>query len=229
MNRKEMNYLNMFKSLEVFLTDNAALLTSYEPIVTIHNKLKLAITDIESLGKTQSTDTKTQSALKAELKESLDENVLKVTAAMSAIAAQRNDTELRMVSDVEKSHLTRLREADYAIKIQKIYEAALPLVAELAKWGVTEDDINLLAENVCDFDTRTPAIRNTKVVTKQASAEVKQKITDTNNLLKLNLDALMKPFKTINPTFYGQYMNARQVLEVAARQHRGGEPVAAVE
>ena len=44
MNRKEMNYLNMFKSLEVILTDKAALLTSYEPIVTIHNKLKLAIT-----------------------------------------------------------------------------------------------------------------------------------------------------------------------------------------
>lgn len=229
MNRKEMNSLNMFKSLEVFLTDNSALLASYEPIVTIHNKLKLAVADIEALGKTQSIDTKTQSALKAELKESLDENVLKVTAAMSAIAAEKNDTKLRIVSNVEKSHLTRLREADYGIKIKKIYEAALPLVTELAKWGVTQDDVDFLAESANDLITRSPAIRNTRVVTKQASVEIKLKISDTNSLIKLNLDALMKPFKTLNPTLYGQYTNARKILDIAARQHKGGEPVAAVE
>ena len=60
----------------------------------------------------------------------------------------------------------------------------------------------------------SPAIRNIKVKTRQATIELGQTVLSTNNLIRETLDPMMLPFKNINPTLYGEYQNARKVADV---------------
>ncbi len=218
MTRKEMNLVSMFKTTDLFLTTNNEAIKNYESVVQSHLKIKTGISDIEALSGTQSIGTKVQTELKTNEKTDLDTIVIKVTNAMSAEAAATNNVELKIKASLTKSTLLRLRQIDYHNKIQAIYKAALPIADKLAVWGVTMEDIEALNEKSNSYINRTPDIRNVRVVSKQASADMKKKIYATYDEIKLTLDNLMKPFSSLNPTLYGQYLNARAVVDIAATQ-----------
>lgn len=229
MNRKELNLLDMFKSLDVFLSNNGEVLAEFLPITTSHIKLKATIVDIDNLSRTQAKDTKTASTIKAEEKIILDETILKVTAAMAAIAAQESNTELRLIAAIEKTTLRRLRQNDYKIKVEIIYKTALTIKEKLKVWGVTDEDLEILSQKSDGIVNSTPDIRNMKVVSKQATTEIREKVNAQLADLRATLDLYMKPFKSMNPTLYGQYLNARQVLDKSATQKKIDEIPAAAQ
>jgi hypothetical protein len=218
MTRNEMNLVNMFKAVDWFLASNIELLKTYQPIVDSHARITQGLGIIDGLSETQSTDTKVQTGLKNDEKKLLNQRMIKVADAMSAVAAATNNQELKLIADWPRSLVNRLREGDYYIKAQQIYKAALPLASELAVWGASMRDIESLNILSASMKQRTPERRNTEVVSKQASTELRGTIADLNKELKNTTDKLLKPFATLNPTLFGQYCNARLVLDVAATQ-----------
>lgn len=218
MTRNEMNLVNMFKAVEWFLTANEELLKVYQSIVESHARITQGLAVIDGLSEAQSADTKVQTGLKNNEKKVLDQRMIKVSDAMSAVAAATNNQELKLIADWPRSLVNRLREGDYYIKAQQIYKAALPLASELAVWGASLRDIESLNILSASMKQRTPERRNTEVVSKQASTELRGNISDLNKELKDTTDKLLKPFATLNPTLFGQYSNARLVMDVAATQ-----------
>ena len=63
MNRKEMNLVNMFKTVDLFMDVNNDLLKIYNPIIESHNRLKQGVLFIDNLFEKQATDTKAQTSL----------------------------------------------------------------------------------------------------------------------------------------------------------------------
>lgn len=218
MTRNEMNLVNMFKAVDWFLEANKELLKDFQPIVDSHVRLTQGLLVIEDLSEVQAKDTKVQTELKTNEKNELDRIMIKVSDAMSAVAAATNNQELKLIANLPKSLLNRLREADYYIKVQQIYKAALPLASQLLVWGVSTEEIEALNTLSGSFQKRIPDIRNVKVVSKQASTELRNKIAELNLEVKETLDKLLKPFSNLNPTLYGQYTNARSIVEKAATQ-----------
>ena len=218
MTRDEMNLVNMFKATDWFLTANKELLKDYQPIVESHARLTAGLAIIDELSEIQSTDTKTLTKLKQKEKEQLDEKMIKVSDAIGAVAAATNNEELKQVADWPRSLLGRLREDNYYIKVQQIYKVAASMPAELKVWHVSTEDIEALNIIPATLKQRTPNRRNTVGTSKQASTELHQTVLTLNKELKEKTDKFMNPFATINPTLYGQYRNARTVLDIAATQ-----------
>lgn len=225
MTRKEMNVVNMLKATELFLTTNNELLKTYEPIIASHTRIKQGLGVIDGLFEAQAKDTLVQTGLKVSEKVELDQYMIKVSDAMCAVAASTNDLELKLIANWPKSLLNRLREGDYHIKVQQVYKAALKLVNELKVWGVTIEDIEMLNILSTSLQKRSPSIRNVKVVSKQASTELHEQVVILQSEIKDTLDKLMKPIGLINPTLYGQYTNARSIMEIAATQVKPKEEV----
>lgn len=223
MNRKEMNLVNMFRTVDLFMDVNNELLKTYNPIIESHNRLKQGVLFIDNLFEKQATDTKVQTGLKSNEKLELDRIMIKVSDAMSAVAAATNDMELKLVANWPKSLLSRLREGDYHIKAQQVYKAALPLADKLLVWGVSADEIESLNTLSTSFQKRIPDIRNVKVVSKQASTELRDMVASLQLEVKDTLDKLMKPLNGLNPTLYGEYINARTIVDKAATQSKAKE------
>ncbi len=221
MNRVEMNQFNMMLSLDQFFTNNQNLISSNPAIVAACTKLKSLIGDINSQSQVQAVSTKADSAVKADLKSSIIDTVLKVAAGMAAHAASTSDTRLKIAANITRSELKKMRDADLLIKTRATHEVALPLLEELAIWGVTKADVDALVSMADEYSTQSPDIRNLKVKTVQATTDLKTKIDETNTLIKSTLDPMMLPFKNLNPTFHGEYLNARTII------HSGGGHTAA--
>jgi len=220
MTRNEMNLVNMFKSVDLFLTENHEELKAYKPIMDFHESLQLRLMKIDDRSEIQATGTKVQTGLKLNEKTELDRLMLKVSDAMSAEAAATNDLELKLVADWPKSLLNRLREGDYHVKVLQVYKAALAIADKLAQWGVTLEEIESLNTLNTSRQKRTPEIRNVKVVSAQASTELRDHVATQNTDIKETLDKLMKPFSTLKPTLYGHYTNARKVVDRSATQSK---------
>lgn len=218
MNRKEINLFNMARATEQLIENNYETLKAYPPVIDSYNRIKSLNVLIAELHKQQSVGTKVKSELKNLEKDELDALTLKIADATKAYAVSVNNTELKFLVSLEKSTLKRLRQVNYHVKIQAIYNAALSVADKLAMWGVTPEDVELLNTKSITFKNRTPEIRNSMAVTKQASTDIRAQITKVKDEIHNTLDPLMKPFNTMQPTLYGQYMNARMIVDTAATQ-----------
>jgi hypothetical protein len=214
MTRVEINQFNMMQSVDQFFTNNQSLISSNPAIVAACNKLKSLIGDINAESQVQAVSTKAGSAVKADVKTNITDTVLKVAAGMAAQAASTADTRLKIAADITRSELSKMRDADLLIKTRAIHEAALPLVTELAIWGVTKADVDALVSIADEYSTQSPDIRNLKVKTVQATTDLKAKFDETNTLIKNTLDPMMLPFKNLNPTFHGEYLKARAIVNL---------------
>ena len=224
MNRTEMNQFNMMQSVDQFFTINLLLLSSNPAIGKNAARLKTLIGEINAISQVQAVSTKADTTIKADIKSSLIDGALKVAGGMSAHAAATGDTRLKMIADISFSELNKMRETDFTIKIRAIYDAALPIAEALEVWGVTQADIDGLNTGVEEFTNQSPAIRNVKAKTKQATSGLKTKFDEGNDLLKNTLDPMMLPFKNLNPTLHGEYMNARAIIDRRATQTQTPPP-----
>ena len=218
MTRVELNQFNMMQSVDQFFTINQSLISSNPAIVTVANKLKSLIGDINAHSRVQAVSTKAESAIKADVRNSMIDNVLKVAAGISAHAADSGDTHLKMTADITHSELKKMRDADLVIKIRALYDAALPVAAALAVWGVTQADIDALNTGAGQYTAQSPGIRNLKAKTVQATTDLKVKFDEANALIKETLDPMMLPFKNLNPSLHGEYLNARTIIDRTATQ-----------
>ena len=209
-----MNHFNMFQSVDKFFTDNQSLISTNPAIVAAVNKLKTNIGSINSQSELQAVTTKADTAIKANSKKSIIDNMLKVTAAMAAHAATTADTRLKMTANVTQSELKVMRDADLLIKTHAIHNAALSIAAELAIWGITQSDIDALNTIANQYSEQSPEIRNIKAKTIQATANLKAIFDETNSLIKTTIDPMMLPFKNINSSFHGEYLNARAIIKL---------------
>lgn len=220
MNRKNLNSFNAIKSVEHFLTINEASLANKPPIVDVHIKLKTAISEIQANEQIQAADTSIETTLRGQSKKEVIAATLRVAAALLAVAAATSDTRLRMLADVSKTDLTRMRENNLSTKIKNIYQAAVDIAPELVMWGVSREDIESLDACNNKFMQKKPENRIIKIVGGQAKLQVNTKIAETSALIRNTLDLLMLPFKTINPTLHGEYVIARTIIHTAATHRR---------
>ena len=218
MTRTDLNSLNMFKAVELFYFTNDEALAPFEVIKNAGSQIKLMVAEIDDLSKTQSQNTKVETGLKNIERDELNDILDKVIAALGAEAVATQNNELRLSVITNKSDIKRLREADYKIRVDWVYATALPLAVKLVKWGVTAPEIEMLNTKAASFAGRSTVMRNKTAVTKQASTEIKEKIAALSTYLRNDVDTLMAPFATLNPTLYGQYKNARKIVEKAATQ-----------
>jgi len=218
MTRTELNSLSMFKAVELFFSTNKVVLTPFNALTTAGAQINLAITEIEALGQTQSQSTKVDSELKSIERSELNAAASKVIAALGAEAVATQNNQLRITVEGFKIDLNRLREADFLIRISAIHTTAVAHATELEKWGATAADIEMLNTTASSFAGRSTEIRGKSNITKQASTEIKEKISTLSTYLRNDVDTLMEPFATLNPTLYGQYKNARIKVDRAATQ-----------
>ena len=218
MNRRELNSLDMFQTVDLFFEQNKSVFNTFPAIVAASQHIKANVTEILNLSKIQSQDNKVESGMKKSERTELDKAILKVVAGLNALAVAEGNQELRLQANITKTELTQIREADFLIRVDTVHALALPLAAKLETWGVTAPDIEMLNTKAASFAGRTTVMRNKTAVTKQASTEIKEKTAALNAYLRNDMDALMEPFSALNPTLYGQYKNARKVVDKAATQ-----------
>jgi len=224
MTRKSINLLDILKNVLQFFTENPQLLEGKLALQASVEKLRAYISEVEVLEQAQAKNAKTETVLKGETKTALINAALKVLAGIGAHAAAINDTRLKTDSDITEYDLNRLRQNDLITEIHSIYDMALPIATELITWHVTKPYIDALDTNSAAFEAKDPAIKNIKARSAKATADIKEKLDEAYDFTKDSIDAMMLPFKTVNPTAYGHYQKSREIIHIAGGHKKGPTP-----
>jgi len=140
----------------------------------------------------------------------------------------RRGKDLFLQGAIRESALKSMRESDLVLKGHEVYVSAMTIPTELIGWNVTQQEIDDLGDSTDSYLSQNPTIRNIRAKSTQATSEIKEKMDESYNLIKDPLDALMLPFKKINPTFYGEYLNTRLIISHAATHQKPVEPTVEV-
>ena len=216
MTRKQLNQQAMLESVAAFLGLRATDLAVNPVIATIAATLTNILQSIRDLKQVQDKTTKGATRSKSELETAIINGIFKIGAALKAYATEAKNYELLSVATFAESTIKHLRDSDLADKARTIAEAAAPVVSELKIYMVTPDDVTTLSVNIPAYLQALSGSRGILVQTKQSTADIQAKLDEGKQLLKEKLDVHMQPYKAINPTLYGEYQNARIIVDKAA-------------
>lgn len=219
MTRREINQFNMILSVDDYLSSNAEVLTDFPVVNQATAQLQTYAGSIRITTEKQGITTLGQTALKKTERLQLADTAVKVLDALKAHAAATANVRLKaMMAQYVPSKFKTMRESNLLTAVKQIYNEAEPIQSNLEIWGINNDDIKALNTSNIPLPQRSSAIRGTQAVHKQATVELKQTINQATDLLKNTIDPMMLPFRTINPTFYGEYKVTRLIINKTATQ-----------
>lgn len=215
MNRRELNLSVKFKLLEEFLNRNLSNFEDNDPILGVIGELKIKNTKIRNLNELLAKSTEADYAVKSSDEHILIDIAIKVSDELKVIAAAKKDADLKNRARISRWELGCMRGNDIFLRFKQLYVTALPFAKDLLLLGVSKDEIDSLNIGASELAKSTPAIQNIKSKTKQAAAELRETIADTNILLREMLDPLMLQFKILDPSLYGEFKNVRKIIDSA--------------
>lgn len=226
MNRKELNQLAMLEGVLAFLKENMQALGSNPAIAAKIAKLEEIVNAIRDLLQVQMMTTKAATLPKKELEAALKAGIGKVCDALLAFGTETDQPELITIGAISESEIRNMRDSNLVDKARLVAEAAESVTDSLAAYFVSATDIADLKEKGAAFRTALTAKTLITAQTKESTAAIKTKLAEGRSLLKDELDKLMRPFKTGNPTLFGIYTNARAIYDIpASRKKRTSDQI----
>jgi hypothetical protein len=216
MTRKQLNQQAMLESVAAFLGLRATDLAANPAIAAIAATLQTILSSIRDLKQVQDRTTKGATRSKGELEAAIIAAIIKIGAALRAYATGAKNYDLLEVVTFSDTTIKHLRDSNLADKARTLYEAAVPVTGSLGIYGVYSTDVESLRENVPAYLQALSGSRGILNQTKQSTADIQLKLNEGKLLLKQNLDVYMLPYKAINATLHGEYLNARIIVDKAA-------------
>jgi hypothetical protein len=211
MNRKQMNLSEMLQTLEEFITTNLPSFENKPAIMAVYEELKVKNVEIKSLNQSQSVSTEADFAIKGSGEDALIATAVRVSYGLKVIAATNKDERLQIEAKVSQWDLSRMRKDDMYVRLKQLHETALPFVEQLLPLGILQTEVDSLDSDTTKLSKVKPTINNIKVKTTKATSDLGQTLTGINAVVRKTLDPLMLEFKLLNPTLYGEYLNARKI------------------
>lgn len=142
-----------------------------------------------------------------------------IAGDLHAFAVKNNDTVLAAKVDLHVSDLANEGDTVIGPHCQEIHDLANTNAAGILPFGTTAADITALKTAI---DAYTPLVtkpREAIVSRKVVTGDIEATQNDADALLKDELDRSMRKFKTKNPPFFGEYTNARMIIDLGSQSN----------
>jgi len=158
-------------------------------------------------------------AQKAAALAALGDAAIEIAAGTKAYAVATGDQFLTGQMDFSRSEIVKGRDSSVLARCQTIHDAASEHVDDLADYDVTLAKLKTLEKKIEAFREVRSKHRQSKASSSAATKELPKLFRKASEILTQRLDGLMVPFKTTEPTFYGEYQAARLVIDTSARSN----------
>ena len=141
---------------------------------------------------------------------------LAIAGDLHALAVKNGNTAMQAKCDIQPTDLNRLGDTEVAPRCQEIRDLANTNAAALVAFGVTAADITALQTAIDDYKALMTKPREAVVARKGVTTDIGDTEDAATELLETELDKSMKKFETKNADFFGEYKNARMIIDLGA-------------
>ena len=153
---------------------------------------------------------------------------LVVAGALYGYAADNNDAELLIFSDVNSHSFGKLRLSEIPIFVEKLIDKADDIGDGLIPYGITAEKRTTLRAQLDDYVAKYAVVNSGKVTKKTARQTIKKLFAKADSQLK-KLDKLMLGLDESNPELYSKYLSARVIIDKVSSHQSQAEEVTAPE
>jgi uncharacterized coiled-coil protein SlyX len=143
----------------------------------------------------------------------LCENASTVGGYLRAFAAKTGNNALKDAVDYSESDLSHLKDGELAPVCQQIHDRAVENKDALAPYNVTTAKLAALQTQIDDYVANATKPREAAIDRKGLKELNRQLVKQADNILKEQMDLLIKDFNAADPQFVIDYKNARIVID----------------
>ena len=212
MTDRQENHLSMQQATSVVLKNNIALLTGVPNALATITEFNACKDEIQQIRELQEKSQKGRREIKDGLRKTVETETLSI-ALKTGVYAKMNDLPL-LANEVNYTKSKLQKAADTILRdiAEVVYNSASEHVADMADYGVTPVMLTKLRDVIDAYNAAIPEPRVGTIETKKATDKLKELFAASDACLK-KLDLLMILLKDTNPEFYGQYLDARKLIE----------------
>lgn len=205
------NKLSMYQKLQGFMELHATETSSIPSLVTLQNSFNTNVSAILSLSALAHADITGYTVEKQLKRSALKNNIITLSTAIVAHAAMTDNYALLEKCDESPSAVDAMRDNDFYTYSQLVINAATPIMASLAPFGITATHLTTAtaASEVYLANIQTPKIQINE--RSRSNSDIEALFEETDNLLKNKLDKVMKIFIVSNVSLYNGYSGARGI------------------
>jgi len=222
MNSIQKNQLRMYYSLREVLDENKNQWNNFTSLKIAAEVFDKSIEEIEELAKVQANKSNGITWNKNVSLKSLKEKVTEVSSYLAAYAANKHDEALYERVHITNSVLSNSRESDLVVISEVLHKEATMLLTEMKDYNLKQKDLDDLHKRIQSFRDLIAAPRNYIGVRSSATKRLKFVFSETNKLLRREMDKLMVRYKGTG--FYDAYFHARDIIKYGYRKAKE-EPV----
>jgi CRISPR/Cas system CSM-associated protein Csm2 small subunit len=213
------NKKSMYLGVKTFFAENMDKATSL-PALT---KAIADFNQVVGLIETKALEVDAASAGKAKKKANAEEELLTalipVKSALAAYASEKNDSELKALTEITESQLRKMRDTDLQKKAEGILKNGEERLTLVGDYGLTQMRLTTLQEKSRAFSDATGE-REASVGKRVGARSALMELYDrADRILVERIDNLMKQLRDSDPQVCEEYDSTRIVREAGLR-HR---------
>ena len=213
MNAKLTAKLTMYRTIEQIQDTNASIIAAVPALVSVVAVFKAIIASI--LETTELTDVNLTgiAADKGNAKQHLARTTSDYAAIIAAFASATKNATLKQEVNYSYTKLAKMRDEALAPICRIIHDRAKENLDALHDYGITSEKLALLDTAIGDYAAKSPKTR-TAIVNRQAhNTNLRELFKQADDILKNQMDGLMKNFRATHPDLYNAYFAAREIID----------------
>src|SRR5215213_5089805 len=213
MNAKQNAKLNMYRTNEKHIDDNASIIAASPAFQTAFNKFKTNIAAIQTVAQQKSASLTGIAADKTNAKQALCKLAANIAGFIYAYAAANADETLKQEMNLSFTTLMRTRDAALAPRCQNIHDKAAANLEALADFGINAAQLKNLQTAIDDYSAKNMNPRAALSGRKTANTNLAALFRENDSVLKDQMDKLIEQFREAHPDFVQTYFSTREIID----------------
>jgi hypothetical protein len=215
MDQVQTNRTTMFNTVAAYLDSHNPVWSGMAPLAAAVLALKEKIVAIATAAQQQETPLGVTDS-KAAARDALEDVLFLTCQALAVLGHASNDHDLLAVTELARSSLQRMTDADLITRATVVLERANVRKTELATLQVTQGNLDELTQALENFSTLKTQPRTASAERAAQTQSLESLIRDANAILRDRIDRMVDLFGRTNAEFVSGYRSARVVVDRVA-------------
>ncbi|RED97032.1 hypothetical protein [Marinoscillum furvescens] len=207
----QIDEVEMFRTTQAYLDQNAAIWSSIPVIVTYKTALSELLSDISSAHTDQLRSQVYLGATVQKIKRNVAIKMDILDDVLEAYAEDTGKEELKEQADQSKSDYFRLPNEDFELKTKSMLSLIAHHLPDMTDYGMSSELLDEVKSSMDKFLELRGKPREFRIASTRATKSLEDLFAEGKQLVR-RMDKVMKLFKHSNPSFYRGYQAARTLI-----------------
>ena len=217
----------MYTAAERVLKNNSIKTATIPAFAASYGRLNALLVQITDKDKERMGKTPGKLAAKDEAEDALMTAVIIISSALTAMARNKGNTQLKEAAYVSESHIRHARSSEQINIARLIYDLAKANQPDLVAYAVTETMLDDLQARIAAYDAAVKDLASGMAERSGARTAVSDLFVQADEVIKEEIDPMMQIFRVTDPELYNDYRAARVIKDLGVRHTKSGQPIAA--